>query len=66
MQHFGETGTSIKNANPGVVRGKVLPPPQRDYMEMISQLLVHVLEEMRTKERVLETVKKRASGTIER
>lgn len=49
-----KTGTSIKNANPIVVRGKVLFPAQRDYMEMISQLLVHTLEEMRSKESVEE------------
>lgn len=44
----------IKNANPIVVREKVLFLPQRDYMEMISQLLVHTLEEMRSKESVEE------------
>lgn len=49
-----KTGPSIKNANPIVVRGKVLFPTQRDYMEMISQLLVHTLEEMRSKESVEE------------
>ena len=30
---------------------KCIFPPQRDYMKEISQLLVHTLEEMRTKER---------------
>lgn len=33
---------------------KYIFPPQKDYMDEISQLLVHTLEEMRTKERAVE------------
>lgn len=33
---------------------KYIFPPQKDYMDEISQLLVHTLEGMRTKERAVE------------
>lgn len=56
--------TSIKNANPIVVRGKVLSSPQRDCMEMISQLLVHTLEEMRGRESVEEEESKWNNGAL--